>query len=214
MQRMKALNKYNKYEKDCLIILKIRPFGIEWRSNTQLFKDLIGDLSNELYHLNKDELLERVDLFKNCRDILDEVEPYFDRGEGKYWRRIQYLTKVDGSKGLFETTIIPHEWDIHVKSVMCKTREIELDSQNMPAMQEAIEDYYSQIYKAQLNCLTKAERKVFAELVKGNSVKEIGEKFHRSKHTIETHSANIKKKLDCDNIYQLMNLAYKMDLIV
>ena len=51
--------------------------------------------------------------------------------------------------------------------------------------------------------LTQKEALIVSRLVNGLRTKEIAWELKASLHTINTHLANIKEKLNCDNIFQL-----------
>ncbi|MBT6207599.1 MAG: hypothetical protein HOI53_06190, partial [Francisellaceae bacterium] len=44
---------------------------------------------------------------------------------------------------------------------------------------------------------------IVTKLVNGSRTKEIAWELKASLHTVNTHLANIKEKLNCDNIFQL-----------
>jgi DNA-binding NarL/FixJ family response regulator len=51
--------------------------------------------------------------------------------------------------------------------------------------------------------LTQKEASIVTKLVQGLRTKEIAWELNSSLHTVNTHLANIKEKLNCDNIFQL-----------
>lgn len=51
--------------------------------------------------------------------------------------------------------------------------------------------------------LTQKEAIIVTKLVQGLRTKEIAWELQSSLHTVNTHLANIKEKLNCDNIFQL-----------
>jgi len=54
------------------------------------------------------------------------------------------------------------------------------------------------------NTLTKREKQILSLIYKGESNKEIAEKLDKSVRTIETHRFNIMKKLDANNLAELL----------
>jgi len=52
-------------------------------------------------------------------------------------------------------------------------------------------------------CLTNREKEVVELVTKGNTSKEIGEKLHLSKHTVDTHRRKILEKLNIHSISEL-----------
>ena len=61
--------------------------------------------------------------------------------------------------------------------------------------------------------LTKMEMKVLKLIVQGNSSKEIAYFLNRSRRTIETHRANVMKKLGVDNVVELIKQASLIGLV-
>jgi FixJ family two-component response regulator len=61
--------------------------------------------------------------------------------------------------------------------------------------------------------LTKMEMKVLKLIVQGNSSKEIAFFLNRSRRTIETHRANVMKKLGVDNVVELIKQASLIGLV-
>lgn len=57
------------------------------------------------------------------------------------------------------------------------------------------------------NVLTKQERTILELIGQGNANAHISEKLHISKATVSKHKNNIKKKLNCNSIYELVYLA-------
>jgi two-component system, NarL family, response regulator DegU len=54
------------------------------------------------------------------------------------------------------------------------------------------------------NALTRREKEILSLIYKGESNKEIAEKLDKSVRTIETHRFNIMKKLDANNLAELL----------
>ncbi|WOK08533.1 response regulator transcription factor [Imperialibacter roseus] len=54
------------------------------------------------------------------------------------------------------------------------------------------------------NALTKREKEILSLIYKGESNKDIAEKLDKSVRTIETHRFNIMKKLDANNLAELL----------
>lgn len=57
-------------------------------------------------------------------------------------------------------------------------------------------------------CLTATEFEVFNQLGMGLGIGEIARQMNRSSSTVETHRANIKRKLDISNNYELVLFAF------
>ncbi len=57
--------------------------------------------------------------------------------------------------------------------------------------------------------LTPAEERVFREVIRGATNKQIGEKLYISPRTVQTHLTNILSKLSLDNRAQLVRFAYE-----
>ncbi len=66
--------------------------------------------------------------------------------------------------------------------------------------------------KLHLN-LSKREVEIIRLICKGLNSKEIGEKLHISKHTVDTHRRNILDKTNCKNAVDLVRYASKFNLI-
>lgn len=62
--------------------------------------------------------------------------------------------------------------------------------------------------------LTDREKEVFKEVIEGLSSREIGEKFDVSFKTIEAHRAKIMRKMEADNIPQLLKLWFVLQPIL
>ncbi|MEQ8685925.1 MAG: helix-turn-helix transcriptional regulator [Imperialibacter sp.] len=52
--------------------------------------------------------------------------------------------------------------------------------------------------------MTKREKEILSLIYKGESNKDIAEKLDKSVRTIETHRFNIMKKLDANNLAELL----------
>ena len=57
--------------------------------------------------------------------------------------------------------------------------------------------------------LTRAEEKVFWEVIQGYTNKQIGDRLFVSPRTVQTHLSNILSKLDLENRLQLIRYAYE-----
>lgn len=60
--------------------------------------------------------------------------------------------------------------------------------------------------------LSQRELQCYAGLFMGMTAKEMGKHFSLSNKTIEAYLATVKKKLDCDNKYQLIKIALQNNL--
>lgn len=61
--------------------------------------------------------------------------------------------------------------------------------------------------------LTPAEERVFREVIRGLTNKQIGEKLFISPRTVQTHLTNILSKLSLENRSQLVRFAYERGYI-
>ncbi|MFP4509944.1 MAG: response regulator transcription factor [Spirochaetaceae bacterium] len=64
-----------------------------------------------------------------------------------------------------------------------------------------------------LDELTPRERQVFEALVRGQSLKEIGEAFGISERTVEVHRRRILERLGLSNVVQLFHLAFQAGIV-
>ncbi len=82
---------------------------------------------------------------------------------------------------------------------------------------KVIEDYLSLKKKSHqddlYNRLSNREREVFQMIAEGRSTKEIAEILCLSPSTVKTHRANIKEKLEKDNISQLIQFAIHLGIV-
>ena len=60
--------------------------------------------------------------------------------------------------------------------------------------------------------ITRREKEIVSELIKGNKVPEIAKNLHISTHTVETHKKNIFRKLDIHNSIDLIKLVNEKQL--
>lgn len=81
-----------------------------------------------------------------------------------------------------------------------------------PSISEKMIDYMSESTLGE-NILSSKETEVLELISGGLTTKEIAEKLYVSTRTIETHRANIIKKLDVKNTAQLIKKAVKLKLI-
>ena len=61
--------------------------------------------------------------------------------------------------------------------------------------------------------ITRREKEIITELMKGHNVPQISEKLFISTHTVETHKKNIFKKLDIHNTIDLVKLVNEKNLL-
>ncbi|MEW4922287.1 response regulator transcription factor [Algibacter sp. 2305UL17-15] len=61
--------------------------------------------------------------------------------------------------------------------------------------------------------ITRREKEIITELMKGHNVPQISEKLFISAHTVETHKKNIFKKLDIHNSIDLVKLVNEKNLL-
>lgn len=61
--------------------------------------------------------------------------------------------------------------------------------------------------------LTKNETGILKLIIEGKSNREIAQLLHRSIRTVEVHRARVMKKLDADNLVDLIKTAVKMGLV-
>jgi len=57
--------------------------------------------------------------------------------------------------------------------------------------------------------LSKRETDVFQRLIRGESEQDIAEHLYLSPHTVHTHNRNIKRKLNVNNVIQMMKLVFE-----
>lgn len=62
------------------------------------------------------------------------------------------------------------------------------------------------------NIFTKKELEIIPLIIKGETSQSISNQLFISKHTVDTHRRNIKRKSGCDNIYELMSFATRNKL--
>ena len=72
-----------------------------------------------------------------------------------------------------------------------------------PTKQHGKRFYISRIKNNEEAYLTKKEAVIVSELISGKRAKQIAWDLQTSLHTVNTHLANIKAKLECQNIFQL-----------
>jgi two-component system response regulator TtrR len=61
--------------------------------------------------------------------------------------------------------------------------------------------------------LTQSERRVLGLVIDGKSNKAIASMLNRSKRTVEVHRANAMRKLDVDNVIDLVKRTAEMGLV-
>jgi len=91
------------------------------------------------------------------------------------------------------------EKPIETESFVCKVKSILQKNHNINNLTNKI--------------LTKMEMRVLKLIIEGKSSKEIAYSLNRSDRTVEVHRANIMKKLDIDNVIDLIKRAALMGLI-
>lgn len=78
------------------------------------------------------------------------------------------------------------------------------------------ESFLNRKYQTEANNnteITKREREILQLIVEGNTSKEIAQKLYISPRTVDTHRANLMKKLELNNIAELVRYAIKNNLI-
>lgn len=68
-------------------------------------------------------------------------------------------------------------------------------------------------YHPELKDLTNREKEILILIAEGLSSKEIGGKLFISTRTVDTHRANLMKKLDVNNIAGLIKIAFQTELL-
>ncbi|MEX2477892.1 MAG: helix-turn-helix transcriptional regulator [Gracilimonas sp.] len=89
------------------------------------------------------------------------------------------------------------------------------DFENMsPKMEQIVEmDSFKLKHFKRFQQLSKREVEVLTLLAKGNNNPKIAKELYLSRHTVETHRKNIKRKLDLQNFRDLMRYAIAFDLV-
>ncbi len=60
--------------------------------------------------------------------------------------------------------------------------------------------------------LSEREKEIIKHIVRGCTSKEIADKLHISKLTVDTHRKRIQQKLEVDNMVELLKIALQVDL--
>jgi DNA-binding NarL/FixJ family response regulator len=112
-----------------------------------------------------------------------------------------YVVKSARSRELFEAMEVVAEGKSYVSPAV--TRSIIDSIGSNPARREA----------AGFACLTSREREVLQRIAEGLTNKDIADALHISTRTVESHRANLMKKLDVHNASGLVRVAIREDLV-
>jgi DNA-binding NarL/FixJ family response regulator len=84
-----------------------------------------------------------------------------------------------------------------------------------PISKQVIEDYIQRIDPGQksIDLLTIRQREILQLIAEGSSTKEIAEQLHLSTKTVETHRAQLMKRLDIYEIAGLVRYAIRVGLV-
>ena len=80
-----------------------------------------------------------------------------------------------------------------------------------------VKDYISKhsvpVSLEQLKDLSARERQVLRRISESKSMKEIAEELHITRSTVDTHKANLMRKLRCDNTNELIRFAMREGIV-
>jgi len=80
-----------------------------------------------------------------------------------------------------------------------------------------VKDYISKhsvpVSLEQLKDLSARERQVLRRISESKSMKEIAEELHITRSTVDTHKANLMRKLGCDNTNELIRFAMREGIV-
>ena len=68
-------------------------------------------------------------------------------------------------------------------------------------------------HKVQYDSLTNREKQIVLYMIEGYRVSQISERLFISKHTVEQHKKNIKRKLHIKSLPELLKYALAFDLV-
>ncbi|MGQ9837635.1 MAG: response regulator transcription factor [Cyanobacteriota bacterium] len=159
-----------------------------------------------------DVVMPEMDGFEFCRQLRQqrggELVPFIflssrgevdDRVQGYEWGADDYIIKP------FE----PLELVAKIEAQIERSRRTQLEILRLIQQQpQAKLEAAPRPTPAELP-LTAAEKRVFREVIRGSTNKQIGEKLFISPRTVQTHLTNILSKLSLENRSQLVRYAYE-----
>lgn len=210
------LRRFRNLEKYFIVIYRYNPFKVKWTTKSSLLKELVGDMSSEEYVRTREIIDGDLDIYNEFDEVKRSILKHFKKNRKQEWSKMVCVRKADGKIGLFlfQAVLLDEDYIDDPGYVIMKVSEISDKEDDIIDFQISTSMYYKEKNKKLLNKLTKTEREIFPELAMGKSVTEIADKFIKSKHTIESHSVSIKRKLNCKNLYELMLLGYKLGINV
>jgi len=147
----------------------------------------------------------------NCTEIILASEPdliFLDvEMPGKTGLEIADEIKKNGlhTKVVFVTSYDHYA----IKAIKSEAFDYLLKPVNIDVLQTTINRFSA---TTQTN-LSKRELEIIRLIAKGENSKNIGEKLHISRHTVDTHRRTILEKTDCSNAAELIAYAIKGSLV-
>ncbi len=162
-----------------------------------------------------DVMMPEMDGFEFCRQLRQqrggELVPFIflsskgeveDRVQGYEWGGDDYIIKP------FEPRELVAKIEAQIERSRRTQAEILRLIQKQPESTSGTHDAAPRPQPSDLP-LTPAEERVFREVIRGATNKQIGEKLFISPRTVQTHLTNILSKLSLDNRAQLVRFAYE-----
>ncbi|NJL97464.1 MAG: response regulator transcription factor [Synechococcaceae cyanobacterium RM1_1_27] len=164
-----------------------------------------------------DVVMPDMDGFEFCRQLrlrrVGELVPFIflssrgeldDRVQGYELGADDYLTKP------FE----PRELTAKIESQIERTRRMQMEMMRLIQVQKQVDPLpqpppAADQPKPEVLPLTPAEERVFREVIRGATNKQVGETLFISPRTVQTHLTNILGKLALENRAQLVRYAYE-----